>query len=175
MRHHRAAIERQSPPLHDNQSACPHRVCRSELECNECDRVESLTNVDPECGGTYCRLSGTLPTQLARLTALQAISITTINNISGTLPSVIADLTALQTLVVSPWPPFHVPLYRTRISGTLPSQWASLSLLQTLRIDRGFLSGTLPRQFATMGSLQTLYARGPACTPRVRLVRRAPV
>ena len=91
-------------------------------------------------------LQGTLPTQLALLTALQKLFVHSNKNtpgggLSGTLPSQLGLITSLQELKVQS----NGPSNSIGLSGTLPSQLGLIASLQELRAnDNHHISGTLP-------------------------------
>lgn len=77
--------------------------------------------------------SGTIPSQLGRLTHLQMLSIGA-NSISGTIPQQLGELTDLVSL----------SLPRMQISGTLPTQLGKLTNIATrMLLNDNQISGTL--------------------------------
>mmetsp|Transcript_52541 Transcript_52541/g.104432 ORF Transcript_52541/g.104432 Transcript_52541/m.104432 type:complete len:412 (-) Transcript_52541:440-1675(-) len=99
---------------------------------------------------TANHLSGSVPEEIAELTALQVLYLRS-NSLSGTLPS---SLGALLPNALSR-PMRYLELQENRmLSGTLPAE-LHLSELHTMHIQECHLSGTLPTQ---IGSLSTLHS-----------------
>jgi len=118
-----------------------------------CAAGGTVCSEDPSiCDGTYNRtaldlrdtgLSGSLPTQLGKLTMLEKMYLPE-NKLSGYLPSQLGRLTALTDL--SSW--------GNSLSGSLPTQLGLLTALQTiLGLGTNELSGTLPTQLAALTNL----------------------
>ena len=87
---------------------------------------------------TSC-ISGTVPQQLASLTALTRLSLYT-NSISGTLPRHLVSLTAL----------LQLDMHNNSISGTLQKElFVNMSGLRQLSLQVNRLSSSLPLVFST--------------------------
>merc|ERR1719203_1197445 len=83
---------------------------------------------------TNNNLKGTIPKELAKLSALQHLDIDRARSLSGTLPAQFAELADIQ----------HLEFDATRISGTLPDVLTKNHTLARLRVGRTRISGTLP-------------------------------
>ena len=84
----------------------------------------NIDNLPPACplspqNNSY--LSGTIPSQLGRLTDLEGLSLS-FNRISGTIPSQLGELTNLKSLSLRD---------NYLISGTLPTQLGKLTSIST--------------------------------------------
>ena len=90
-------------------------------------------------------LTGTIPPELANLSAIQILSVSR-NNLTGTIPSELGDLATLKELY----------LYDNELTGEVPVSLASLSGLETLWIHENQLSGPLPEEFGNVTALQQL-------------------
>ena len=93
-------------------------------------------------------LHGTLPSQLAQLSRLNLLQVST-NMISGVLPTELGKLTGLHT-----W----LDVYQNRFSGTLPTELGQLTALTKMGIAQNSISGTLPVTLFSAYDLDTLYA-----------------
>jgi hypothetical protein len=89
-------------------------------------------------------LTGELPSELGRLTALNSLSLE-YNSLTGGLPVTLGQLTALE----------HLDLRNNNLSGTLPPELGLLSALQHLQLGENQFSGALPTE---LGRLTALYA-----------------
>lgn len=90
-------------------------------------------------------LRGTLPSELALLTALRSVDINENSAISGTLPSQLAASPRLASLYA----------FGTSISGTLPTTFGGA--LEELEMSACQLSGTLPSSMGSAKSLRYLF------------------
>lgn len=97
----------------------------------------SILNIDES------HLSGTLPTGLGALSGLTTIMFGSNRRLSGTLPQL--GSTALQVIDLS----------GTRLSGSLPT--ALCPKLQRIHCDHSSISGTVPTQLGHLSSLQALW------------------
>ena len=106
--------------------------------------------------GTRCALSGTLPTEIGRLTKLRIINLWAMGatvGISGTVPTEVGKLRLLERLDMD-----------GRESGTLPSELGNLGRLKSLSLEgsgplpsKRLVSGTLPSEWAGLTSLDRVY------------------
>ena len=87
--------------------------------------------------------SGTLPSELGRLSLLQIVSLHS-NKLSGTLPTQFGGLSEVSGGVV---------LSDNDISGTIPSQIGQLSKLEYFSVQENKLSGTIPDVYASLSEL----------------------
>jgi len=92
-------------------------------------------------------ISGTLPTELEKISSLASLSISECN-LHGSIPAELQMLTSMQQL----W------LYGNQLSGGIPSEIVELKNLTTLRLESNRLNGTFPMsicqqiEFATLGT-----------------------
>ena len=98
-------------------------------------------------------LSGTVPTQLSRLTRLEALYLT-FNQLTGTIPADLGRLTSLT----------HLGLYNNQLSGTIPSELSNLTNLRQLGLQNNELSGTIPIWLDNLTKLQILNLQGNQLT-----------
>ena len=107
-------------------------------------KLESLNLIGFPYGSVDTGWTGTFPSGLSQLTALQTLTVTSVNM---TIPSELSKLVKLTSLsLVPPLPPSH------GWTGTLPSSMSQLTALQTIEVW-GNLSGLLPAlPFDTMSS-----------------------
>eukprot|EP00300_Choanocystis_sp_HF-7_P011415 c17449_g1_i1.p1 GENE.c17449_g1_i1~~c17449_g1_i1.p1 ORF type:complete len:833 (-),score=139.61 c17449_g1_i1:139-2637(-) len=103
-----------------------------------------LTNLDA-ISMTQSRLTGLIPSQLARLKRLTMLYLRE-NSLSGQIPSQLGSLPSLKRLVLS----------ENMLAGSLPSQLGHLINLEFLFLQGNKLSGTLPTQLGTLTSLVSL-------------------
>ena len=87
-------------------------------------------------------LSGSLPSQLGKMEALQVLSLDR-NSISGNLPTQLGNLSNLTRLSMN----------RNSLTGAIPSELGNLSNLSIIGLARNQLSGSLP---ASLGNLTGL-------------------
>ena len=90
------------------------------------------------------RLSGTLPTQLGRVSSLTHLYLFG-SALSGSIPE-LGGCRALQELEIS----------HCRLSGTLPSSLRAASKLEFVFLESNALSGTLPTSLSRLGRLHEL-------------------
>ena len=143
-----------------NPSSFPTRRSLSNVPC-------SLDLLFPSfCFVQYnTRISGSLPTELYKLTALQSLYLS-INSLTGTISPLISKLTALSLLdlrydslsgtlpTTLPTSLSYILLSRNFFSGALPTQLGLLNATQLLLLDNNTFTGSLPTQLALMTSLQ---------------------
>ena len=98
-------------------------------------------------------LTGTVPTQLSRLTRLEALYLT-FNQLTGTIPADLGRLTSLT----------HLGLYNNQLSGTIPSELSNLTNLRQLGLQNNELSGTIPIWLDNLTKLQILNLQGNQLT-----------
>jgi Leucine-rich repeat (LRR) protein len=90
-------------------------------------------------------MSGSFPTQLGTLTALNQMAINQ-NELSGSLPTQLGSLAAL----------CEMSLEENRLDGTLPTQLGALGNLTKMRLAHNHLSGTLPTQLGVVPVLEDM-------------------
>ena len=115
-------------------------------------------------------ISGRIPPQLGKLSALRVLSFR-INDLTGGIPPELADLSELRTLDLhgnvelgGAIPPElgnlskleHLNLDATGLTGNIPTELSMLSNLQWLKLGQNQLSGSIPREFASLSRLQVL-------------------
>ena len=98
-------------------------------------------------------LSGTVPTQLSRLTNLKALYLT-FNQLSGTIPAELGRLTSLT----------HLGLLNNQLSGTIPRDLTNLTNLRQLSLQHNELRGTIPIWLDNLTKLQILNLQGNQLT-----------
>ncbi|CAL9179522.1 unnamed protein product [Musa hybrid cultivar] len=105
------------------------------------DRVVALSLGDPRAGSPG--LSGSLPSSLARLSALEELSLVP-GLVAGSLPAA--------------FPPGlrFLALASNRISGPLPHSLAALRGLRTLDLSNNILSGNIPTALLRLPELRTV-------------------
>eukprot|EP00752_Nemacystus_decipiens_P009015 g8047.t2 len=120
---------------------------------NEDGRVEKL-----ELQGGYFglrfegnNLTGVIPPQLGRLTALTKLDLTG-NKLSGEIPRDLGKLRALK----------HLMMPHNELSGTIPPELGRLVALQRLSLAGNYLTGRIPAELGELASLErlNLYANG---------------
>ena len=94
-------------------------------------------------------LTGTVPTQLSRLTRLEALYLT-FNQLTGTIPADLGRLTSLT----------HLGLYNNQLSGTIPRDLSNLTNLRQLSLQHNELRGTIPIWLDNLTKLQILNLQG---------------
>ena len=90
-------------------------------------------------------LSGSLPSELSRLTDLSYINLSS-NELSGPIPPELSELTNLKTLALS----FN------RLSGFIPTELVQLIYLESLWINGNELIGSIPPELADLFNLRYL-------------------
>ena len=86
-------------------------------------------------------LSGNIPSWLGSMSALNDVNLSD-NNFSGPIPSELGNLSSLQFL----------SLHRNELSGSIPSQLGSLSNLRQLNLNSNQLTGSIPSQLGSLSS-----------------------
>ena len=86
-------------------------------------------------------LSGNIPSWLGSMSALDDVNLSD-NNFSGPIPSELGNLSSLQFL----------SLHRNELSGSIPSQLGSLSNLRQLNLNSNQLTGSIPSQLGSLSS-----------------------
>ena len=119
-------------------------ICTQTFRSNLCSGSYGLTRANlPTAQFSSTLLSGTIPTELFRLTQLTQIFINR-HRLSGTVPTEVGLLTLLE----------RFSLRDNAISGTIPTELGRATQLSTLTTFMNFISGTLPSQ---LGNLANLY------------------
>ncbi|EOD04886.1 hypothetical protein EMIHUDRAFT_453780 [Emiliania huxleyi CCMP1516] len=111
----------------------------------------TLESLDLGKSSAHRSFSGTLPAELAQLTALQKLSLTT-GKFSGTIPHQLGRLPALE----------KVTLLSKRLSGTVPGELCHRSdgsLRKLVLDDNVKLSGTLPPECFLLPTLEEISAK----------------
>ena len=100
-------------------------------------------------------LSGSLPSSLGNLEALQVLSLDR-NSIGGSLPSQLGNLSNLKRLAMN----------RNSLAGSIPSGLGNLPNLSIIGLARNSLSGSVPSGFTSLANLQRLaIANTGLCAP----------
>ena len=89
--------------------------------------------------------TGTLPTELARLTDLKMFQLG-FNHVSGSISADWANMTDLQVLYLN----------SNNIEGTLPEDFGAITSLRYLNMSDNNISGTLPPSIGQMGDLNDI-------------------
>ena len=115
-------------------------------------------------------ISGRIPPQLGKLSALRVLNFS-INDLTGGIPPELAGLSELRMLNLhgnlelgGAIPPElgdlskleHLNLDATGLTGSIPTELSKLSNLQELQLGQNRLSGSIPREFSSLSSLQYL-------------------
>jgi Leucine-rich repeat (LRR) protein len=95
-----------------------------------CDKSNKITQLWLNSS----RLSGPIPTEIGKCTALQSLSLRSNLNVNGSIPREIGQLSNLVTL----------DLGSTNLSGPIPKELGTLSSLQTLNLASSHVSGPVP-------------------------------
>ena len=90
-------------------------------------------------------LSGSIPSELGRLSHLQKLSIGG-NRLSGTIPDAIGRLTHLKELVLA----------NNQLSGRIPTELSRLIRLERLSLSNNQLSGSIPSELSRLTDLKEL-------------------
>ena len=133
------------------------------------------------------RLSGTIPTELGKLTELSSLDLNG-NRLTGEIPADLGRLSKLAALhlhdnrLQGRIPPElgqltnlgQLFLYGNRLEGTIPSELGNLSNLEALLLYSNRLSGEIPAALGQLSDLRTLNLRnnrlsGPIPTELARL------
>ena len=91
-------------------------------------------------------LSGTIPSELAKLSKLRRLVLIS-NKLNGPIPPELGNLAELQLL----------DLRWNRLTGEIPSQLGELSNLQQLKLGDNKLSGPIPPELGRLANLETLF------------------
>ena len=94
-------------------------------------------------------LSGTIPSELGRLTNLRWLSLSS-NQLSGEIPPELGDLTNLESLY----------LLSNELSGEIPPELSGLANLQSLWLYNNQLSGEIPLELGDLANLVKLSLEG---------------
>ena len=97
-------------------------------------------------GGQFTIVSGTLPSEIQNLTALERLEADD-HMLSGNIPSWLGSMSALN----------DVNLSGNNFSGPIPSELGNLSSLQFLNLADNELSGSIPSQLGSLSNLVRLY------------------
>jgi hypothetical protein len=112
-----------------------------------------INKLPPELGNG---LTGSLPSDLSRLSALRLLHLNGNVEITGTLPAQWSRMNALTALMLNDL---------SSLTGTLPSQWGSMSALKFLfASDNRGLLGSLPPRWRSMTNLESLFLSGAYMT-----------
>jgi Leucine-rich repeat (LRR) protein len=106
--------------------------------------------------------SGTLPTEIGDLTALQGLGLLG-NVISGQLPTEMGRLVRVERLLL----PFNT------ITGSLPTEVGLLRGLWELVVDENYLDKQLPTELGNISGLETMCARAGTCQIEHLICRRS--
>ena len=97
---------------------------------------------------SFNSLSGTIPTELGDLTALQTLNFANNSGLTGGIPTQLGSLTALRTLDLS---------NNSGLTGGIPTELGDLTALEYLDLGGCWsLSGTIPTQLASLTALKQL-------------------
>ena len=96
-------------------------------------------------GGQFTIVSGTLPSEIQNLTALERLEADD-HMLSGNIPSWLGSMSALN----------DVNLSDNNFSGPIPSELGNLSSLQFLNLSGNELSGSIPSQLGSLSNLRQL-------------------
>ena len=118
--------------------------------------MQCSVHTDGSALGVYrLRRSGSLPSQLGRLTSLSAALYVSHNDLSGSLPSQLARATRLKAL----------SLAHNALSGSLPEAYGALSALHQLLTYGNRMSGTVPAALANVFAVAGTFCMLSACPP----------
>ena len=95
------------------------------------------------------RLSGTIPSELGRLSNLRGLWLAE-NRLSGRIPPELGNLSNLENLDIN----------ANDLSGTIPTELGNLSNLGVLLLAGNQLNGTIPSQLGRLPNLRGLYLAG---------------
>ena len=138
------------------------------VETNPQGRVQRLVLKDN-------RLSGSIPSELPRLTRLEVLQLThrlSHSELSGPIPPELGQLTSLRYLVLDnnqlsgPIPPElgqltnlrSLQLNSNRLSGPIPPELGRLVNLDFLRLDNNRLGGSIPPELGQLRALRRILA-----------------
>eukprot|EP00698_Gefionella_okellyi_P009938 TRINITY_DN2556_c0_g1_i3.p1 TRINITY_DN2556_c0_g1~~TRINITY_DN2556_c0_g1_i3.p1 ORF type:complete len:3589 (+),score=699.74 TRINITY_DN2556_c0_g1_i3:128-10894(+) len=114
--------------------------------CNSWNGVTCLGGVVTALVLDSNGLSGPLPTEIALMTNLKKLGLSSNTGLTATVPAQWSALTQLTQL----------DCYACGLSGTLPINYSVLSLLQWLRFSGNAITGTLPFQYSALTALTYL-------------------
>lgn len=95
---------------------------------------------------TFCRLQGSMPTEIGLLPNLKGLSLEE-NTLSGGLPSELGLLTDMEKL--------H--LMKVGLTGTLPSEVGNMASLSDIRLTDNAFTGSLPSEIGNLSNLVQAY------------------
>jgi len=104
-----------------------------------------------EWGLELSGLSGTIPTQIGRLTKLTALGLGG-NDFTGTVPSQLGKLENLLDLSLQ-----HGASGGEKLSGAMPSQMGSLLKLTALQVQQNALSGPIPSEVGRLTNMRVSF------------------
>lgn len=122
---------------------------------------------------SFNQLSGSIPPELANLSALQELALSA-NQLSGSIPPELGDLSALESLYLGAnhlsggIPPelgaltnlWGLFLYSNQLSGSIPPELGALANLEILDLSENQLSGAIPPALGGMANLLWLVLYG---------------
>lgn len=94
------------------------------------------------------KLTGRIPTELARLSSLQEMNLA-VNKLTGNIPPELGQLSNLRRL--------H--LRHNKLTGTIPAELGRLSNLDILELADNRLTGNIPPELGQLTNLNTLNLR----------------
>ena len=109
------------------------------------------------------RLSGSIPAELGRLTKLRGLDLG-VNRLTGEIPSELGDLTKLRRFDVA----------QNRLTGEIPSELGNLTRLTEFIVGANYLTGDFPAELAQLNNLSALFVDGNQLTGCVPVSMRAP-
>ena len=95
---------------------------------------------------SYNKFSGTIPTELGKLSAIQIIAVDN-SKLTGSIPTQFGQLTYLKSIIID----------NNELSGVLPTELGELNNLQEIRLSYNQLTGRLPTELGQLTDLQSLY------------------
>ena len=95
------------------------------------------------------QLSGAIPVEVGNMAKLENLALSE-NQLSGVLPRELGSLSSLKRLM----------LYSNRFEGAIPSELGNLSNLLWLQLHTNRLSGAIPRELGNLGNLEILALSG---------------
>ena len=116
---------------------------------------------------SFNRVSGTIPTQLGRVSNLQSLQLQN-NLLTGNLPSQLGEINGAGALPVWSYGPTMMPitsrledvqLHDNNLTGAVPTELGVHTALAQLNLHRNNLTGYLPTQLGALGNLRTLYVQ----------------
>ena len=119
----------------------------------EWDGVEVSGSPPRVRGLTLAGLSGEIPPELARLTALVRLDLNS-GYLEGPIPAELGDLARLE----------HLDLSDNRLTGPIPSELGQLANLTLLDLHRNALAGPIPEALGALPRLEQLNLNGNQLT-----------